>query len=268
MKTLLLLPAFIALCICSASAELPLSPDSAAAAFAGRSGACIVLDCASEDAFRYRPELLTQRLTPCSTFKIWNTLIALECGLLSAADEPFYRWDGEKRFLADWNRDLTLKEAFRVSCVPAFQQLAITIGAERMQLWIDSLGYGDRDLSSGIDIFWLPRDGKKSILISPEEQALLLRRMVKGELPFSNASLGVLKQIMLVKETDRGRYYGKTGTGNGIYGDSKQDLGWFVGFVESGSLRCSFACILGGTAVTGRDARDIVEKILVGAGLL
>jgi hypothetical protein len=40
---------------------------------------------------------------------------------------------------ADRN-DLTLKEAFQASCVPAFQNLARTIGPVKMQGWLDKIG--------------------------------------------------------------------------------------------------------------------------------
>ena len=48
-----------------------------------------------------------------------------------------------------------------------FQELARKLGAGRMQEWIDTIGYGDRDTSAGVDLFWLPAPGHKSILISP-----------------------------------------------------------------------------------------------------
>lgn len=62
-------------------------------------------------------------------------------------------------------------------CVPAFQALARQIGPERMQSWIAKLGYGDRDTSAGIDVFWLPAKGRNTILISPVEQAQLMHRL-------------------------------------------------------------------------------------------
>ena len=114
-------------------------------------------------------------MAPCSTFKIWNTLIGIESGIISSPDQPFYQWDGEKRSISAWNRDLTLREAFQASCVPAFQNLARQIESERMQYWLDRIEYGDRDTSAGIDVFWLPSKGRKTILISPTEQAQLVK---------------------------------------------------------------------------------------------
>ncbi len=233
-----------------------------------RVGACVFVDCISGDMISPNPTEAAGRLTPCSTFKIWNTLIGVECGIISAPEEPFYKWDGETRFIPDWNRDLTLKEAFRVSCVPAFQNLAVKIGKDNMQRWLDTIVYGDRDISSGIDIFWLPRDGKKSIRISPEEQARLIQKLVTGKLPFSEAAVKVLKEIMLITKTSKGTFYGKTGSGTDTSGGPVQNIGWFAGWVESDSKAYAFACVVKGENLTGKDARSSVEKILAASGLL
>lgn len=230
------------------------------AAFAERTGALVVIDVATESCLRFRSEIASEKLPPCSTFKIWNTLIGAESGYLSSADQPFYTWDGKQRSIAAWNKDLTLKEAFQASCVPAFQQLATKIGLPAMQSWIDKIEYGDHNLASGIDTFWLPVDGRKPILISPEEQARLMSKLMTGKLPFSQKSIALLKEIMLVQKTDRGSLYGKTGSGGGV--------GWFVGFVESQGKTYSFACVLKGKNVMGIDARAIMETVFGKRGML
>lgn len=235
-------------------------------AFAGRKGALVLIDCASDATSDFRPEASSEKLAPCSTFKIWNTLIGIETGVIKSADEAFYKWDGETRAIPEWNKDLTLKEAFQASCVPAFQNLARRIGSVRMQGWLDRIGYGDRNMSAGADAFWLPAKGRKTILITPGEQARLMCRLVTGKLPFSEHSLTVLREVMTCRKTDRGVLYGKTGSGaddNGTY-----NLGWFVGFVESGGRTQAFACAVKGEGVQGRDARAIVERVLEARGLL
>ena len=96
------------------------------------------------------PLLSARRLSPCSTFKIYNTLIGLQLGLIKGADDPWYSWDGVSREIVAWNCDLTLRQAFRVSAVPAFQVLARQIGYERMKTYIERIGYGNRDISQGL----------------------------------------------------------------------------------------------------------------------
>lgn len=233
----------------------------------GREGTCVFINCTSGEILVSDSVLANTRLTPCSTFKIWNTLIGLECKTVSSPDEPFYKWDSVPQYLPAWNKDLTLKEAFQVSCVPAFQNLARKTGYRNMKVWIDSLGYGDKDISSGIDDFWLPREGKKSIKISPLEQAQLIMKLVNNELPFSSKSTLILQEIMLVAKTTNGIYYGKTGTGNNS-NNKQQNIAWYVGYVKSEKNTFSFTCTLLGADLTGKDSKVLIETILRKSNLI
>lgn len=266
MKHYLLFPCLLALSLLSTTfgQKFPLPEKSVAEAFAGKTGALVFINTASGATATFNSALAAEPLPPCSTFKIWNTLIGLENGILHSANEPFYQWDGKKRFLPEWNQDLTLKQAFQFSCVPAFQALARKIGKERMQLWIDKLGYGDRDTSAGIDVFWLPAPDRKTILISPTEQAELLAKLVDGKLPVSAHSREVLAEVMLAKPTANGALYGKTGTGTNAEG--KYNLGWYAGYLISHGRTYTFACVLKGDGVMGKDARAIVENIAAANG--
>jgi len=244
------------------SAALALTPATMTDAFHGREGAFVLLDCASGDAYRSDAAACAVKYAPCSTFKIWNSAIGLELGLVSDPDGPFWHWDGVSRSISDWNKDQTMRTAFAASCVPAYQALARTIGAKRMQAWLKKIGYGDRNISAGVDVFWLPEPGRITLLISADEQAELLKKLVTGKLPFSPPTLETLKTIMAVRTTPRGTLFGKTGTGEGDFG------GWFVGYVESQGKTYAFACRLKGRGVMGKDARAVTEKILEGEKLL
>lgn len=236
-------------------------------AFHGRSGAYVQIDGQTGARFESDAKACAAKFAPCSTFKIWNSAIGLQLGLVASPDAPFWKWDGVKRDVAPgWNQDQTLRSAFAVSCVPAYQALARQIGKVRMQEWIDRLGYGDRDISAGIDVFWLPAPGRKTILITAVEQAELTARLAKGDVPFSTRTQAELKEVMKVKTTDKGTLYGKTGTGTGPGGEMV--MGWFVGYVESAGKTYAFACRLEGKGIMGKDARAMVETILTGQGLL
>ena len=228
-------------------------------AFADREGAVVFLRHSTMETFRYQPKACAEKLPPCSTFKIWNTLIGLETGLISDPDAPFYQWDGVKRFIPDWNQDLNLRDAFRFSCVPAFQGLARRIGVERMQTWIDRIGYGDRNTASGIDLFWLPEPGRQPLLISPDEQVTLLDRLATGQVPFSEKSRAVLADIMTARKTAHGTLRGKTGTGT--IAPDHFNLAWYVGYLDTPEGIISFACILKGPNLMGKDARAVIEAI-------
>ena len=208
-----------------------------------------------------------RRFSPCSTFKIYNTLIGLELGLIPGADAPWYKWDGVAREIEAWNGDLTMREAFRVSAVPAYQALARQIGTARMQHYIDLLNYGSRDISAGFDVFWLSRAGGRPILISADEQVKLLNRLLGGSLPFAPGNVAILKDVMRAVTTGKGTLYGKTGSGKGD-GETPA-LGWFVGFLEHGATVYVFALnIIGGDAPSGKVARAMVEEIFRSQGLL
>jgi beta-lactamase class D len=235
---------------------------------AKQKGTCVFIHCKSGRIIASDTAMAKIRLTPCSTFKIWNTLIGAECHIISSPDELFYKWDGETRFLPAWNKDQTLKEAFQASCVPAFQILARKIGTENMGKWIDSIDYGNKDISSGIDDFWLPREGKKSIQISPIEQAQLIRKLISGDLPFSENSCRILKEIMIIGITSKGSYFGKTGTGSDLSGMPTHNNAWFVGYVVSKDSIYSFACLLKGKNLTGKDSKVLIESILMKAELI
>lgn len=230
--------------------------------------AFVMMDLDSDEKFVYNEQLSSSRLPPCSTFKIWNTLIGAEGHLLVSPDQAFYWWDGKVRAFPDWNQNLTLSAAFRVSCVPAFQNLARQIGPARMQQWIDLLNYGNRDISSGIDDFWLPQKGKHSIRISPLEQASLLKSLFNGLLPFSESSTNLLFQILLANETAKGKLYGKTGSGDYLGGKDGGRIGWYVGYVLSHSKRYAFACLVLSNDASGALAKTLSTNIFKDSGLL
>ncbi len=231
-------------------------------------GVIVFSDLKSDNIIYSNKTKASEAYPPCSTFKIWNTLIGIEKGLINSPNEEFYKWDKEVRFIPEWNKDLNFKEAFKVSCVPAFQELAKKIGSIFMQDWINKINYGDKNISSGIDIFWLPREGKKSLLITPEQQALLIKELVNKKLSFSDKALNILKKVMLVKQTDKGTLFGKTGSGKNVNDIPNNNIGWFVGYIVSEKGSYSFACIIKGENFAGKDAKAIIEKNLTDTDFL
>ena len=235
-------------------------------AFGDINGALVLIDCSSGQAQTYNADAADSRLPPCSTFKIVNALIGIEEGLVTSPQQSFYQWDSVERSIPAWNQDLSFRQAFQASCVPAFQNLARQIGAKRMQKWLHKLEYGNGNISAGIDVFWLPSKGRETIMISPVEQAELMRRIISGNTPFSPSSLATLKELMFVKKTDRGSIYGKTGAGTDDKGTFV--LGWFVGYVEHKGKTYAFACVAQGKNVMSKQARAIVEQVLQKEGIL
>jgi beta-lactamase class D len=243
-----------------AAAAAPLPPEAIQDVMKGKNGAFVLIDCASVEITDSDPAVSGKRLPPCSTFKIWNALLGIEEGILTDAAEPFYQWDGVKRSIDAWNKNLNLRDAFQASCVPAFQALARRIGPERMNLWLDALDYGNKNTRAGIDVFWLPAENRATLLISPKEQARLLCKLARDELPVKPASIRLLKQLMEIHATPKGTLYGKTGSGS--FPDAGSKIGWFVGLCESDGTTYAFATCLQGKEMSGMKARRVSETIL------
>src|SRR3979490_1041326 len=92
---------------------------------------------------------------PASTFKIPNSLIALETGVVGDPDQDVFKWDGVVSSIEAWYRDHTTRTAIAPSAGPVYQEIARRVGAERMQKYLDLFEYGNRDIGGGIDQFWL-----------------------------------------------------------------------------------------------------------------
>jgi beta-lactamase class D len=273
------LPAFPIKCFCllatvcfGRAASLPVDAEAVAANFRGKHAVLVVADTLTGETYVSDPALAGEAFGPGSTFKIWNTLIGFEEGILKSPDEAFWKWDGEKRSFPDWNRDLTLRQAFRASCVPAFQELAGKIGPERMQAWLDKLGYGNRDMCGRPDSFWLPRAGMENIMITPAQQAELLGKLVTGKLPVKKETVDALLGIMRIESSARATLFGKTGSGlrgakEGPSTDNDFDMGWLVGVLDSGGHKYAYACLVLGPGLGGKEARGAVENIFRKSGL-
>lgn len=189
----------------------------------GIKDACFILrDNNHESIFYYNKERCTKRFTPASTFKIFNSLVALETAV--APDENLMiKWDGVAR-KPEWDKDMTMKEAMKVSCVPYYQEIARRIGPGRMQHYLDTVKYGNMKMEGSIDNFWL----NNSLQISPDEEAGLVKRLYFNELPFSERTQRIVKSMMLQEQTPAYNLYYKTGTNT--VGD--KTIYWVVGFAE------------------------------------
>jgi beta-lactamase class D len=161
---------------------------------------------------------------PASTFKIVNSLIGLQTGKISN-DSMVIKWDGTTRSVDAWNKDLTMYEAFRVSAVPYYQEVARRIGKDTMQRWLDSLHYGTQKIKTAIDTFWLDN----SLKIKPDEQLGLVKRLYFDQLPFFKSYQEVVKRAMLFESNTSYRLAYKTGM---AYKENGNLLGWVVGWVE------------------------------------
>jgi beta-lactamase class D len=168
-------------------------------------------------------ERSNRRFPVASTFKVLNTLIALQEGALSDGDE--FKWDGVSREVADWNHDQTIESAFKTSCVWCFQSLARKVGAAKYERYLADLAYGEVKKPFDETTFWL--DG--ALKASAIEQVELLKKMYRRSLPFRSSSYEVLRRIMLVEQSPQYSLRAKTGWAT----STSPQVGWYVGYVES-----------------------------------
>ncbi|VAW53641.1 Class D beta-lactamase [hydrothermal vent metagenome] len=159
-----------------------------------------------------------ENFIPASTFKIPNTLIILEEGLIEDQLE-IIEWDGKKREYAQWNKDQTLKSAFQYSCVWCYQRFSRKIGDEKYHAYLRKFDYGNLLTGSDISRFWL--DGE--LRVSVKDQIQFLRKVHDENLPIQRKHIKTLKNIMLSEENKNYKIWSKTGW-------SGKD-GWYVGYL-------------------------------------
>jgi beta-lactamase class D len=193
---------------------------------------------------------------PASTFKIVNGLIGLQTGVVEN-DSMVIKWDGVQRAFPQWNKDLTFYDAFRASAVPYFQEVARRIGRDTMQHWLDTLAYGSKKITSRMDTFWL--DG--SLLIRPDEQMGLVKKLYFNQLPFHQLNQETVKKAMLMEDQPAYKLWYKTGW---IPNTKNGQLGWVVGFIEENRHPYFFVLNLE-SAAPGFDMPVARMQILKGA---
>ena len=192
---------------------------------------------------------------PASTFKIANSLIALETGVVADPDKDVFKWDGVKHDNEAWNRDHTLRSAIAVSAFPVYQEIARRIGPERMQKYVDTLDYGNRNIGGGIDWFWVRGD----LRIDPVQQVDFVDRLRRGVLPVSKRAQDLVRDILPVTKVGDAVIRAKTGLTDREHGS----LGWLVGWAEKGSANTVFALNL-----DVREPRHIADRMTISQACL
>ncbi|HBG7720742.1 penicillin binding protein transpeptidase domain-containing protein [Clostridioides difficile] len=204
--------------------------------FEGISGGAIFYNTKNKEYNIYNKELIETRRSPCSTFKIVSTLIGLKKGVINSK-ESVMGYDGTEYPNKNWNKNLSLEEAFKESCVWYYKKLIDKVDAKSVQNILDDLKYGNCDISEWegdlkngkghLNGFWL----ESSLQISPKEQVQTMAKIFEGDTNFKKEHINILRDIMKIDVNDKNiNVYGKTGTGF----DEKNKCvdAWFVGMLE------------------------------------
>ena len=191
---------------------------------------------------------------PASTFKIANSIIALENGIIKD-DSTIFKWDGEKRYLKKWEQDLIFRDAFQFSCVPCYQDVARRIGPKRMNDNLIKLDYGNMEVdSNNIDVFWLEGGSH----ISQFQQIDFLQRFYDSKISISERAEDIIKRMMIMEANKKYTLSGKTGWSvrNG------NNNGWFVGFIEKENKVYYFA-----TNIAPKEQFDMKMFAMIGKAI-
>ena len=195
-------------------------------------GCIVIYDMNNNKYIRCNPKRCSRKFIPASTFKIPNSLIGLESGVIP--DENYViKWDSVVRQIPDWNMDHTLQSAIKVSALWYYQELARRVGEGKMKEYLKKMNYGNKDISGGIDAFWL----LGGMRISPDEQVEFLKKLYLEKLPFSKRNIDIVKKIIIRDKTDKYIIHAKTG--HGVIKDI--NYGWYVGWLEENNNVYFFA---------------------------
>lgn len=229
--------------------------------FTGFNGCFVLFDQSKGEYTIYNEEKSIKEISPCSTFKIINSLIGLETDVLQDENTTF-KWDGTKYPINEWNKDQTLSTAVSNSVVWYFQKVASNVGEERMQDYLNKIDYGNKDISGGITQFWL----QSSLKISPRQQVEMLRNFYNSKLPFSARNVDIVKKVLKLSDQNDIVLSGKTGSGTI---DNKGVNGWFVGYAERNNNVFFFATnIEAKNNASGVKAKEITLQILKDKNIL
>lgn len=169
--------------------------------------------------------------SPAGTFDIVQSLIALQSGVARDERNPAVGSDSMRMdtVTPQWTAPvMSLTQASRASPDSAnlgFADLARRIGRDSLKKWIDSLHYGNRDISGSQDSFWLGGGLK----ITPDEQLGLLKKLYFDQLPFFQRSQQLVRQMFQSEATSNYKLTYKTG--RGIKEDG-HTIDWIMGWVE------------------------------------
>lgn len=200
----------------------------------GLEGSLLLYDETADRFVAYNAARCRQGFLPASTFKIPNTLLALQTGALRDTAE-ICSWDGTVRSIATWNQDMPFARALRVSAVPCYQQLARRVGVAAYQQGLPQLGYPGMVVTPAtLDTFWLDGDSR----ISQFGQIDFLRRLQAETLPIAKRHQQAVKQLLVLKKTPTTTLYGKTGWR--FRSARNPDNGWLVGWLARADGRRIF----------------------------
>lgn len=224
-------------------------------AFQGYDGSFVLYDTRSDSWSIYHIDAARERISPNSTYKIYDALLGLESGVITPAHSAM-AWNGESYPFASWEADQDLTSAMRDSVNWYFQAIDSQLGFASIKPFLKEIGYGNQITSRDLDLYWTDL----SLKISPLEQVELLKKFHDNTFQFDPQNVDAVKNAIRLTSTSEGTFYGKTGTGRV---DGRDVNGWFIGYIEkTGNVYYFAANIQGKSEATGSKAAEITASVL------
>lgn len=139
---------------------------------------------------------------PASTFKILNSLIALETKAVKDENE-ILKWDKtDKKFFGKsmdaWNKDTNLKNAYKNSTIWFYVEMAKKIGRKKYRKYLNEINYGNKNITHKGTDFW----NYGEFGITPKQQVDFRIKLYENKLPFKQENIDKVKSIMISENTN------------------------------------------------------------------
>ena len=228
--------------------------------FGDYTGSFVLYDQSADKWNIYNMDHASTRVSPNSTYKIYDALLGLESGIITPEHSTF-TWNGEPYPFNSWEADQDLTSAIHNSVNWYFQAIDSQAGFEAVRTFLQTINYGNQNTGTNLNLYWTDF----SLKISPIEQVELLQDFYQNNFHFDSKNIQAVKKALLLSTTSSGSLYGKTGTGRV---NGKDVNGWFIGYIETANNTYYFATnIQSSSGATGSQATEITESVLSNLGI-
>ena len=129
------------------------------------------------------------RVSPNSTYKIYDALLGLESGIITPEHSTF-TWNGEPYPFHSWEADQDLTSAIHNSVNWYFQAIDSQAGFEAVRTFLQTINYGNQNTGTNLNLYWTDF----SLKISPIEQVELLQDFYQNNFHFDSKNIQAVKK--------------------------------------------------------------------------
>ena len=203
--------------------------------------------------------LFKSPVSPIGTFFLFESLIGLESGIIKDTAEliPF-EFQEKSAFSDELTIDQSLIIALKHQTQWYFKKVANALKDEKLKNWLTLMGYGNKDLSGGIDVCW----NNNSLLITPYQQFEFLKRLYYYNLPFSFENMRFVRNAFEAKHFKNKNIY----TYKSSFNSSGKQIFWYLGYIEYINNNYFIVHCIEGNAKKGNSYLETIQsEILFGS---